>query len=150
MNKKLLELFNKQINLEFYTGYLYYAMSTYFDRIMMKSFSLQMKHMASFELELAQKMYDYLILRNEKLIFQKIKEPKADWHDVSNVFSDILVHEEMLFCEVQNLHEIAKDMADIAMSEFLSDILNKKTISLKNARKIASGIESSQNLAGII
>ncbi len=69
MNEELLELFNKQINLEFYTSYLYYAMSTYFDEIMMNGFAMFMKHKASAELSLAQKMYDYLILRDEKLSF---------------------------------------------------------------------------------
>ena len=50
MKSQLLELFNKQINREFYTGYLYYAMSTYFDEVMMQGFSMYMKHLSSKEL----------------------------------------------------------------------------------------------------
>ena len=103
MRKELLELFNKQINREFYSGYLYYAMSTYFDEIMMQGFSMYMKHLSSKELELAQQMYDYLILRDEKLSFLKIDKPLCDWGDVSDVFTRGLSHEKLIINEMIKL-----------------------------------------------
>lgn len=143
MNEELLELFNKQINLEFYTSYLYYAMSTYFDEIMMNGFSMFMKHKASIELSLAQKMYDYLILRDEKLSFLKIEEVEAGWVDVSEVFENILSCEKNLSNEVQKLYSVAKKYDDIGVMEFLGDIISQKTKSLSNTRKIVFRLKNS-------
>ena len=70
MDSNLQEEFNKQISLEFNSAYLYFAMSTYFDEIYMSGFSSFMKETAKEKLVNAQSMYDYLILRDEKLIFE--------------------------------------------------------------------------------
>ena len=96
MDTKLITAFNKQINHEFYSAYLYFAMSTYFNEIAMQGFCDFMKHKASQKLDSAQKIYDYLILRDEKLIFSKIEEPSVDWINVSDVFSCALSHEEFM------------------------------------------------------
>jgi hypothetical protein len=47
MDTKLIEKFNTQLNQEFYSAYLYFAMATYFDEIAMIGFSKFMKHKAS-------------------------------------------------------------------------------------------------------
>lgn len=146
MRKELVELFNKQINREFYTGYLYYAMSTHFDEIMMKGFSMYMKHLSSSELKLAQKMYDYLILRDEKLYFLKIDEPLSDWDDVSDIFTHGLAHEQMLISEIENLYLIAKNYDDIGAIEFIKEILNQKMKSLSSWRKIVFRIKNSNTI----
>ncbi len=143
MNTELLELFNKLINLEFYTGYLYYAMSTYFDEIMMNGFSMYMKHQASFELDIAQKMYDYLILRNEKLLFLKINEPKTNRGDVSDIFNQILVHEKILSDKIYELNLKAEECSDMGAIEFLREIKNKKLKTLKTIEEIVSNNKNS-------
>ena len=144
MNENLLELFNKQINREFYASYLYYAMSTYFDEIMMNGFSMYMKHQALRELELAQKMYDYLILRDERLSFLKIDEPQSDWLDVSDIFSRMLSMEKIIHNEIKELYLNAKSFDDIGAMEFISEILNQKTKSLSIARKTVFRIKNSK------
>ena len=144
MNPELLNLFNKQINREFYTSYLYYAMSTYFDEIMMQGFSMYMKHNASKELNLAQKMYDYLILRDEKLSFLKIDELQSDWVDVSDIFANLLSNEQVIFDEVQKFYSIAKNYDDFGAMEFLNEIISEKTKSLSMARKMVFRIKNSK------
>ena len=130
MNIELLKLFNKQINQEFYTGYLYYAMSTYFDKVMMKSFSMYMKHLSSIELKLAQQMHDYLILRDEKLEFLKIDEPILNWTDTTDIFSKGFIQGRILLDEFKNLYSFAKNCNDIGAVEFIVKIVNQKTKSL--------------------
>lgn len=147
MNEELLELLNKQINLEFYTSYLYYAMSTYFDEIMMGGFSLFMKHKASSELSFAQKMYDYLILRDEKLSFLKIEEVDSNWIDVSDIFINVLSQEQKQYDEIQKLYITAKKHNDIGLMDFLSDIIFQKTKSLSIARKILFRLKNSTVLS---
>ena len=95
MESKLIDAFNKQINHEFYSAYLYFAMSTYFDEIAMQGFCDYMKHKASEKLNNAQKIYDYIILRDEKLTLLKIDEPSIDWINATDLFSSALSCEEL-------------------------------------------------------
>lgn len=142
METKLLQAFNKQINQEFYSAYLYFAMSTYFDEIIMQGFSSYMKHKAAHSLQAAQKVYDYIILRDEKLTFSKIEEPLSDWINVSDVFSAALSHEEFMLNQIQELYTFAKEANDPAALEFVSEILNEQIKNTSIARKIVFRIKN--------
>lgn len=158
METNLVQAFNKQINQQFYSAYLYFAMSTYFDEIMMDGFSKFMKHKASESLKKAQQVYDYIILRDEKLTFAKIEEPESDWINVTDVFSIALSHEEFMLNQMQELYKIAQNVDDIAAKEFISGILNdqikntgiarKLVFRIKNANMISPNIEHLDLLFG--
>lgn len=148
---KLIQAFNRQINHEFYGAYLYFAMSTYFDEIVMCGFSSFMKHKASEALITAQKIYDYIILRDEKLSFSKIEEPVNDWINVSDIFSGALSHEEYVLSQINELYKIAVEVDDIPAIEFISKLIEKQVrnvgcfrkimFRIRNSNVISSGIE---------
>ncbi|MBQ9149921.1 ferritin [bacterium] len=142
METKLLQAFNRQINHEFYGAYLYFAMSTYFSEISMQGFCDFMKHKASQKLDSAQKIYDYLILRDEKLIFSKIEEPSIDWINVSDVFSSALSHEEFMFAQIKELHQNAKEADDIAAMEYISEFINEQVKNVGYFRKLVFRIKN--------
>ncbi|MBR3604685.1 MAG: hypothetical protein IKL52_01500 [Candidatus Gastranaerophilales bacterium] len=142
METGLLTAFNKQINHEFYSAYLYFAMSTYFNEIAMQGFCNFMKHKASEKLECAQKIYDYLILRDEKLIFSKIEEPSVDWINVSDVFSTALSHEEFMLSQIKELYEIAKAADDIAALEYSSRLISEQVKCVGHFRKLIFRIKN--------
>ena len=142
MDTKLLQAFNKQINHEFYSAYLYFAMSTYFSEIAMQGFCDFMKHKTSEKLESAQKTYDYLILRDEKLIFSKIEEPSVDWINVSDVFSSALSHEEFMLSQIKELYSTANECNDIASMEFISRALNEQVKCVGHFRKLVFRIKN--------
>ena len=91
MDIKVIQAFNKQINTGFYGAYLYFATSVYFSQCAMQGFSDYMRHLASEKLIFAQQIYEYLILRNERLTFSKIQEPSMNWINASDAFK--AVHE---------------------------------------------------------
>ena len=142
MDTKLIEKFNTQLNQEFYSAYLYFAMSTYFNEIAMQGFCNFMKHKASEKLECAQKIYDYLILRDEKLIFSKIEEPSVDWIYVSDVFSTALSHEEFMLSQIKELYEIAKAADDIAALEYSSRLISEQVKCVGHFRKLIFRIKN--------
>ena len=53
INKKVEDILNAQINKEFYSAYLYLAMSAYFDEIGLKGFSHWTKVQAKEEVDLS-------------------------------------------------------------------------------------------------
>ena len=150
METKLIQAFNKQINHEFYSAYLYFAMSTYFDEIAMSGFAKFMKHKAVERLDCAQKIYDYIILRDEKLTFSKIEEPSVDWINVSDIFSTALSHEEFMLTQVHELYKTAREVDDIAAQEFISNLLNDKVITIGCYRKLVFRVKNSNVISANI
>ena len=150
MENKLLCAFNRQINHEFYGAYLYYAMSTYFDEVVMKGFSAFMKHKASESLNVAQKIYDYIILRDEKLTFSKIEEPVNDWINVSDIFSGALSHEEYMLSQVSELYKIAVEVDDIPAMDFISGLIKNQVENVGCFRKIMFRIRNSNVISSSI
>ena len=142
MDTKLLTAFNKQINHEFYSAYLYFAMSTYFNEIAMQGFCDFMKHKTSEKLERAQKIYDYLILRDEKLIFSKIEEPSVDWINVSDVFSTALSHEEFMLSQIKELYQVAREVDDIAVLDYVSSLMDEQVKCVGHFRKLVFRIKN--------
>lgn len=143
MNTKLQEDFNSRINLEFNSAYLYFAMSTYFDEIYMSGFSSFMKEIALEKLTTAQKMYDYLIMRDEKLAFGRIIEPDTDWINISDIFSVSLSNEEFLLEKTKELYKIAQATNDIGTMEFLTNVISKNEAILSKLRKMVFRIKNS-------
>ena len=151
MDLKLTQTFNKQINHQFYSAYLYFAMSTYFSEIAMEGFSKYMRHVASKKLCFAQKIYDYLILRDEKLIFQKIEEPDVDWINVSEIFSSAQEHEEFVLNSLLELYKIALDASDIGASKFICEFAQEQEKTVSKLRKFNYKIKSSsQNVIDLL
>ena len=143
MDERLLNSFNKQINHQFYSAYLYFAMSTYFDEIAMRGFCAFMKHKAGQKLMCAQKIYDYIILRDEKLTFSKIEEPALDWINVSDIFSAALAHEEFMYSQIQELYSQAKQSDDIAALEFISTLVQNQIEDIAIFRKLVFRVKNS-------
>ncbi len=143
MDTKLQEEFNERINLEFNSAYLYFAMSTYFSEIYMSGFSSFMKEIALEKLNNAQTMYDYLVLRDEKLIFEKITEPDSDWINISDVFSVSLSHEEYIQEKTRELFKIAQETNDVGVMSFLKNIIIKSEFVLSKLRKMVFRIKNS-------
>ncbi len=143
MDTKLQEEFNNRVNIEFNSAYLYYAMSTYFDEIYMSGFSNFMKEIALEKLSTAQKMYNYLILRDQKLVFERIEEPDSDWINISDIFSISLSHEEFIIEKTKELYKTAKNSDDIGTMEFLTKLITKSELLLSRLRKIIFRIKNS-------
>ena len=142
MDNGLLENFNRQVNLEFYSAYLFFAMSVYFDEIAMNGFSKFMKHKASEKLQCAQKIFDYIVIRDEKLTLAKIDEPLNDWINVTDVFSAAFSHEEFMMNEFKNLYKKARDVDDFAALEFILELLDNQIKSVGFFRKLVFRVKN--------
>lgn len=143
MESKLIDAFNKQINHEFYSAYLYFAMSTYFDEIAMQGFCDYMKHKASEKLNNAQKIYDYIILRDEKLTLLKIDEPSIDWINATDLFSSALSCEELTLTKLNELYKISKEVEDVVAIEYVSGLISEQVINVGKMRKLVFRIKNS-------
>ena len=136
MNTILIQQMNRQMNLEFYGAYLYYAMASYFEKIFMEGFSLKLKKLATKRLQNAQKITDYLILRNEKLLFSKIDEPLNNWKYPSEVYDNLLNFEDFMLKNIYVLYGISEKNTDKGAIDFIYKLLVEQEDLTNQIKKI--------------
>jgi ferritin len=73
ISKTMEQALNKQVNREFYSAYLYLAMSAHFEAANMKGFANWMRIQAKEEQGHALKMYDFIIARGGKPNLMPVK-----------------------------------------------------------------------------
>lgn len=111
--------FNKQINAEFYSAYLYLSMCSYFEGLSLLGFANWMKIQTQEEVAHGMGMFDFLHSRDGKAILEQIDMPSADWSSPLDVFEAVLAHEEFVTSKIYELMDIAETEKDRAAMQFL-------------------------------
>ncbi len=117
--KKIEKELNNQLNKEFYSSYLYMAMSAYCESISLPGFAHWMKSQAQEELFHAMKFYDYIIERGLKVDLLKIDQPEKEWESPVNIFEEVLKHEQCITESINNLVSVVEEEKDYATRIFL-------------------------------
>lgn len=126
MDNTLLDNLNAQLNREFYAAYLYFAMATYFTEINMEGFAKLTKNHAKEELNHARKIYDYLILRDEKVKLLRIEAPETDWNNPIDAVNAALDHEKYVTDNIHRLYKDSREKGDYPLEVFLSWFVNEQ------------------------
>ena len=119
INKKIEQEFNKQINAEFYSAYLYLSMSAYLSSINLNGFASWMETQYQEEMAHALKFYNYVIERGGNVILEAIEKPRTSWDGIVDVFDETLKHEQHVTAMINNLMSVAIDEKDHASVSFL-------------------------------
>jgi len=144
MENSLLEGLNSQINKELFSAYMYFAMSVYFLEINMEGFAKIIKNQAKEELEHAKRIYDYLILRNEKITLLPIEAPVTDWINPIDAIKDALEHEKFVTDSINKLFEKAKDTKDYAAEIFLHWFIEEQVEEESKFRNLKEKIQRAE------
>lgn len=110
---------NDQMNREFYSSYLYLAMSTYFESVNLKGFAHWLRIQAQEETEHAMKFYEHLTDRGGRVVLQSIQAPPSAWKSHKTVFDDAYHHEQKITEAINQLVDTAKSDRDHATENFL-------------------------------
>ena len=94
ISEKVQNVLNSQINKEFYSAYLYLAMSAFFDEIGLFGFSNWTKVQAREEIDHGMILFDYVIERDGSVNLDKIDAPDRSFENPIQVFDKILEHEK--------------------------------------------------------
>ena len=96
INEKVQNVLNAQINKEFYSAYLYLAMSAFFDEIGLYGFSNWTKVQAREEVDHGMIIFDYIIERDGTVNLEQINSPERNFETPLQVFQKILEHEKFV------------------------------------------------------
>ena len=136
INEKVENILNSQINKEFYSAYLYLAMSAYFDEIGLFGFSNWTKVQAKEEMDNGMILFDYIIERDGKVKLEQIDAPERDFHNPLQVFEKILDHEKFVTDSINCVASLSEDECDLATRHFINWYISEQVEEEANARDI--------------
>ena len=119
ISEKMNAAFNKQINEEFYSAYLYLSMSAYFERLGLLGFSNWMKVQTQEETAHAMGLFDYVNSRGGKIELEQVNKPQINWNSALDAFEAVLKHEEFITSKISELMDVAETEKDRPALSFL-------------------------------
>ncbi len=126
VSEKMQQELNKQVNEEFYSSYLYLAMSAHLNNAGLLGFSNWMRIQAEEELFHAMKFYDYLLERGAKVVLDKVEQPKLSDGGILSIFEETLKHEKHITSRINHLLSLATDEKDFATQSFLKWFIDEQ------------------------
>ncbi len=126
MKADLEKAFNKQINEELFSAYLYAAMVNYFESENLKGFANWMKAQVVEELNHANKLIAYLHERGATVNLAAIAEPTAAWKNPLAAFEAAYKHECHISDCINKLYSAATKANDHAAASFLTWFINEQ------------------------
>lgn len=119
MNTQVEALLKDQINKEFYSAYLYLAMSNYYYGENLDGFGHWFEVQAREEQEHAMKILKYLQDNGVKVELAAIAAPGADFSDYRTPLTAALKHEQYVTSLIHAIYKQARDSDDFRACQFL-------------------------------
>ncbi len=137
LTEKMESALNQQVNAEFYSGYLYLAMSAYFAGKSLDGFASWMRAQALEELTHGMKIYDFIHQRGGTVTLTAVEGPKTDWESPLAAFEEALAHEKKVTAMINDLVDIATEQKDHATNVFLQWFVSEQ-------------VEEEENVGGVV
>lgn len=141
MNDKLSQAFSAQINKEYYSAFLYLAMSSWLNDQGLPGASKWTYVQYQEELAHAQNLFHYLNYRNVPATFKAIDDPSGSWDSALAVFKNVLAHELLVTESIGNLATLAMQTGDHAAYVFLQWYISEQVEEESNANDIIRKLE---------
>jgi len=138
---------NKQLNAEYYSSYLYLAMSAYFETIDLRGFASWMRVQSAEELKHALKFYDYLVDTDETVKLTQILQPPTEWKSALAAIEDAYKHEKKVTSYIHELVSLSNAEKDYATFEMLQWFVKEQVEEEKNAYDIIQDIKRVQDVS---
>ena len=126
ISDKVKEILNEQINKEFYSAYLYLAMSAYFDDKGLYGFANWTKVQAKEEVDHGMIIFDYMNDRDCAVHLKQIDVPDTDFSSPIQVFEKILKHERYVTSSIESIANLSIDECDLATRNFINWYLKEQ------------------------
>ena len=120
------EAFNRQLNAELYSAYLYLSMSSHLESAGLPGMGQWMRAQAQEEVIHAMKFYQFIIDRGGKVVLTQIDTPPAEWSSPLAVFQDAYQHECKVTELINGLVDLASTHKAHAEHSFLQWFVNEQ------------------------
>ncbi len=144
ISDKIQDAFNKQINAETYSAYMYWSMAACFEAMNLQGFAAWMKAQAQEEMTHAAKFFEFICERGGRVQLEAIDGPPTDWDSAQAIFEETYKHEQKVTALINSLVDLAAQEKDHAASAFLQWFVTEQVEEEANA----SGILEKLKLVG--
>ena len=126
VNRAFLKALFTQLNHEFYSAYLYLAMSAYCSHLEFNGAADWLKLQYEEEHMHATKIYNYLVEQGVQVELQALPKPPSDFGSLLEVFTSSLQHEQAMTARLNNLSDQALKEKDHATYNLLQWFVNEQ------------------------
>jgi ferritin len=141
LSSKLQDAFNKQINAELHSSYLYLSMAAYFESKDLKGMANWMVVQAGEERAHAMRFYDFINDRGGRVLLTQIEGPKTEWKSPLEAFEDAYKHEIKITGMINELFTLAAIEKDGAGHDFLEWFCREQVEEEANAQLIVAQLK---------
>lgn len=135
------ELINEQINLEFYSGYLYLDFSNYYNEIGLDGFANWYEVQAKEELDHAILLRKYLHNNDEKVVFDAIAQPKATYKTAKDPLQLGIAHEQAVTKKINKIYAAADEAHDYRTMQCFDWFVKEQGEEEKNSQDLLKKFE---------
>ncbi|MFA5835067.1 MAG: ferritin [Bacteroidota bacterium] len=136
LEKNVLKAMNEQVNKELFSSYLYLSMSAYCVSENYPGCAKWLSVQSEEEREHAMKIYHYIHERGGRVELETIDKPKGDFKNLSQLFTQVLEHEQKVSASITALYETAMKTNDYPTQIMLQWFITEQVEEEKNATEI--------------
>ena len=141
LDPKMEKQLNQQINEELFSSYLYLAMSAYFSAEGLKGIAHWLHAQSQEEKVHAMKIYDYINDHGGRVLLQAISEPQASYGSYTEIFKEVLAHEQKITQQISGLVDLANKLGDHATHVFLQWFVTEQVEEEGSAQEVLQKVE---------
>ena len=130
------EILNEQINKEFYSAYLYLAMSAYLSEIGLYGFSKWAEIQAREEIDHGMIVFEYLIKQNARVELKNLETPQIKLGCPQEIFEQIYEHEKTITESINSIAKLTENECDLATRKFIDWYLDEQIEEEDNIHRI--------------
>ncbi|MFH1748484.1 MAG: ferritin [Planctomycetota bacterium] len=150
LNQKIEEAFNKQINAELFSSYLYLSMAAYCDSLNLTGMSHWMQMQAHEENIHAMKFFDFINERGGRVTLAKIEAPQVEWASPLAAFQGAYEHECKISGMINKLVDLALGERDHAANAFLQWFVTEQVEEESSVLDIAEKLKLTGDNGGML
>jgi ferritin len=132
LSKKMNDLLNHQVGVEFFSSYSYLAMAGYFDNEELFGFANFFRVQAKEEITHAMKVFDYIGKAGGRVELGRVDAPKNSYKNPSEAFTIALAHEKKVTQEINHIMDVAMGESDhatrVLLNWFVTEQLEEETL----------------------
>jgi len=136
LDKKLVELLNNQVNMEWYSAYFYLDIYSYYTDKNLNGFGNWFFVQTQEERDHALLFVKYLLNNSEQVTLKDVKAPGAVFHDFREPAESAFEHEEQVTASINAIYAVAYELKDFRTMQFLDWFVKEQGEEEKNTEDI--------------
>jgi ferritin len=142
LSKPMQEALNEQIQKEYYSSYLYLAMSADLEAKNLPGAAKWTRLQSQEELTHALKLFDHVVDRGGRVTLAAIQQPPADYGSALQLFEKVLGHEQLVTASIHALYALAVKDQDYPAQVMLQWFVTEQVEEEKSATQVVEQLKA--------